>query len=1800
MKKHRHNNIWKRTIAAGVVCLFLANQFACLPAAYAVPPGKAGAHPAAPDALATNSTLDELKRRGDVSWYVDYCRALMQKSESIPPTQVLVVHFFYEQLRKDNELKDLIKEHEYIGFLARQAGLEEMNTDLPQEQRHATGLLAKYQKSKGGILDMAKDEQSASPTPQSPYGQVSREQMDMVVGIVRDIMQGVDIHDITRGGKCNPRPVEIASPEMLDVMKTNLQHLTAKHEQALLRPVPPEYQAAIKQISRVIGDSRAAINSISEGRGPEYINLIRGDSVAFDNDLLASVAAVNEAYRALFGIEADVLVPGENIFLVDRNSFTGLVVFGSFNMPRGRSHGFAFIMQDGAVARRVAVVLTEQSTIGKLKLRFLSSDMFTKIASHEASHVLTVLDPALIKQFCQGFVLEPFEDMLAIAARRYILDSESEFAERKLKPAIHMAAMSQGRPAPGADPERVWCSESWYGDEMEELLKMCSASPDMNEKEKWETVARLSLSADTSGIRRITRGRLAHLDTLAGQFASFAQYKSLGIKRFYGPAFNALIDEVLNRDEIDAETAQAITEYNGLLIDLIHDAATEVANRLFPPGIPVSGPKTSPELMLATANILRGCGVVNAAEIPSIIELIRREGRQAAHLEYAERIAEHADEYLLREGKGGPSASHFGTAGTYNEEFNNKVNECVRRYAEDPATIHVRIRNGLIENGQAIPSDAQKRLNDYLAARAAMLEEDQTYHLYLFDPVERDPRFGDDKYVLVSEGGERTYAHSGTGGYDAQLRPRLRRSVYMKLGLLFALTDKDPAGLDWVLPEEAGHAGDKVQARQAGIEHIETYHSIPDRSCRIAMVDSLIAEYEAKKAGRPHVFTARRMQIDEGHVPGFHGPPDIRRIIDDIEALNQPPEGERRWTEEDFKFSRALGYRHRVVVDRYKNVVGYAVYRIVPLADGRKRLEIIRFKMHPDYKDTPASDDLMEHVKAHAAREHCFDMAALVNEKDRGPGWSEIEKDTSEHLVTDLQSPDSREATAEMAASGTADKKEGVSREGIQLKSDWHLFLEKHEFAIDGHEPVREVKHRFIGDAGFFVLRCELGHEPPVSAREIAVDAVFSQEDVPVTESARFFQATLEVGQRAGIKDQEDKRRFKEIEEYFEPGRGEKRWTERDLVDLLVDRTEGYYHKIITDDNNNVAGYAVFRVIEPEEAWQSPRVEIVRFRIHPAYDWARAADTLMKFMKQSSQSQGYPELAAFVHQDALGLGDVDAEDIPESLSGWLALLKEHGFEITGEPVENDVLGEATYYEMVCDLSKEGGGAAEPPASWLGFSLDDRTDMLAIESANEPAIGEKRWTAKDFEEALLASTGKYSISVMRGQWDRIIGYAVCRVAEEAGKKRMEVVRLKLAVEEQDFLSAYYVMLGGLKDACGKAGCDELVAFVNLNEPTLGELGEASAFYDTAHQDFNERNRHKTDWQIMFEGNDFKEGAGRRNVPHLGATLYREMVYKAGGNEIQAAQGSPAAFVSLTDDYQNLNEIAAELDVEAVTLEDDFSILTQAGIAKKQGVRLNASFKRAPGVAPESLDAAGEYLTYLCADHRENVNNYTRNRRMGGRTKLIEALREKIRVKERFDREDVERIYKADALITKDLLEHPMVGKGSLYTITVNPEKLSADELEALTQMAKRISEEKGITILVKTTSRKKADAFVFRCIRGRKIIGKTSINLHSGEKVRLESLDRTLAVLNIGIAASSIPGELESREEYEGLIELINRQYALLDLVKGKLIQDNATPQKINEILHQYPIHIILPPIQRHEFQKDWEFEAEQRAFEAFA
>lgn len=322
---------------------------------------------------------------------------------------------------------------------------------------------------------------------------------------------------------------------------------------------------------------------------------------------------------------------------------------------------------------------------------------------------------------------------------------------------------------------------------------------------------------------------------------------------------------------------------------------------------------------------------------------------------------------------------------------------------------------------------------------------------------------------------------------------------------------------------------------------------------------------------------------------------------------------------------------------------------------------------------------------------------------------------------------------------------------------------------------------------------------------------------------------------------------------------------------------------------------------------------------------------------------------------------------------------------------------------------------------------------------------------------------------------------------------------------------------------------------------------------------------------------------------------------GRGGITPAEGSPAVFSKLTDEFRSLTEIAEGMGVEPVTLEDDFSILSQARIVERQGQRLDAAYRRHPDVATESLDAAAEYLVYLFAEHRDNVSNYTRNRRMNGRRRLMDALRRKIKEKERIERRDAETMYRADAEVTRDILAHDLVREGSGYSITPNRRRMSDEAIRLLGQMAERIRDERGIQIVVNPpVDDDEADALVFQCTRDGELYGEAHINLHSKEEVREAGLDRTLAVLNIGLAASTVPLDLQNRKDCEDLIGLINRQYALLDMVGGKLIQDNADAAKIREILHEYPIHIILPPVEKHEFQKDWELEEQQRVLEEFA
>lgn len=313
------------------------------------------------------------------------------------------------------------------------------------------------------------------------------------------------------------------------------------------------------------------------------------------------------------------------------------------------------------------------------------------------------------------------------------------------------------------------------------------------------------------------------------------------------------------------------------------------------------------------------------------------------------------------------------------------------------------------------------------------------------------------------------------------------------------------------------------------------------------------------------------------------------------------------------------------------------------------------------------------------------------------------------------------------------------------------------------------------------------------------------------------------------------------------------------------------------------------------------------------------------------------------------------------------------------------------------------------------------------------------------------------------------------------------------------------------------------------------------------------------------------------------------------------GSPAIFAHLTDDGKGVNELGDELFLKKQTsrafstIIRDLNILADAGLAEKKGKGREAQFKRTQAVSKDRLELAERYLNYLFAESSGNVTRYTRGE---GREVLTAALNQNFVQTKEVTQESARQAYDQDAQLTVDMTKY--LPKGATFTVTISRKSLernmsidNADKIiENLKEQARIIEKERGIHIEIKVDDEASfAPAIVFDCrIDGR--ITSTWLDIHSHET----ALDRTNALFNLGLAASSIPEDLEDRTQYEALIAYLNQQFQSLDLVGSELIKAHMTPRQITEILHNNAISIVLPPAQKPEdLKRDLELELQADA-----
>jgi len=189
------------------------------------------------------------------------------------------------------------------------------------------------------------------------------------------------------------------------------------------------------------------------------------------------------------------------------------------------------------------------------------------------------------------------------------------------------------------------------------------------------------------------------------------------------------------------------------------------------------------------------------------------------------------------------------------------------------------------------------------------------------------------------------------------------------------------------------------------------------------------------------------------------------------------------------------------------------------------------------------------------------------------------------------------------------------------------------------------------------------------------------------------------------------------------------------------------------------------------------------------------------------------------------------------------------------------------------------------------------------------------------------------------------------------------------------------------------------------------------------------------------------------------------------------------------------------------------------------------------------------------------------------------------------------YKEDIEFTHQLLDIPEMADGSKkFTVVANKSKVTDEEIRVAERQLE-ILREKGMVIGELTlTEDADAPAYSFTCVTMDG--GKTTSNIDLGNQEA--SVDRTVVIMDLGLAAASVPEGIKDRKPYEAVINYINKLYASLGLEAGELIASNLDASEIVDILHNNPIIIILPPVERENIEKQMEFELQLQLLEQFA
>ena len=342
--------------------------------------------------------------------------------------------------------------------------------------------------------------------------------------------------------------------------------------------------------------------------------------------------------------------------------------------------------------------------------------------------------------------------------------------------------------------------------------------------------------------------------------------------------------------------------------------------------------------------------------------------------------------------------------------------------------------------------------------------------------------------------------------------------------------------------------------------------------------------------------------------------------------------------------------------------------------------------------------------------------------------------------------------------------------------------------------------------------------------------------------------------------------------------------------------------------------------------------------------------------------------------------------------------------------------------------------------------------------------------------------------------------------------------------------------------------------------------------------------------------------------------------------RTGKGQPANLLSVTESgWTTIDELARRADLEPSTAKKDADVLYLAGVLERRREEEAYEYRKSTEVDDERIDLAQAYLDDLFdGSNPRNKGNITRYREGSGRGELIAGVRENFVELRTLPREkrgvrSAQSIYNADAKLAGKVISQVKrlrsVGKHFehaprtyIFTINEHDKKTTPRQREEAKRQAEAMANSMGVELIIRRTTRQEDPTFTFKCLDAKKrTIGTTLINQDAYE----ESFNRTSNILALGFAASAVPHNLAEliekkiveTNDYKPLLSHINKLYRSVDILERNLIDITdlqVAPNLITDILHNRTINIILPPVERKDFEQLDEFEMQYRALEKFA